>query len=1106
MKRILTAICLAVFFFGYADAQITVSIPDTTVTQAQMTSSGNTVVVPINVTNFNGIGAISLVVTFDPNKVTFDNIVNGPGHGNFSYSSSGDSIYISWFDFNPLNLGNGELLGLSFKNVQGTSPLTFVTSISEIADTGTNVQNINYSNGAITLPAAAPLPATVGGNVWYDANGDGLKDNGEKGVQWVTVDLFKCSGMWLRYALTDSAGNFSFDSLAPGSYTVRFTLIDGNKNYKFTTKGVGNDVTINSSAGQTNDSTGYTDCFDVTSGQVYLSANAGLVNKTSVTPPPSSPASVGDFVWEDSDVNDGIQRVGDPGIPNVTVRLYCCCGDFVDSTVTDSQGHYLFSNLSAGDYRIQFVLPPDYVFVAQHMGSDTTVDSDADTVTGMTSCFTLTAGENLTTIDAGMHKLVSGSGKPLVYIEKNDNLVMAPDSGGTTTYKLTFGNYGTADLYNTTITDTLPAGMSFVSSTFGGETYSGSNIFSYSFGTLTVNAENSVDVTVKITASENQYSNSAYIAGVDYYGNKVIAHGTDVDLADTTSNSENGGVESRGDMATLLLQRQLKIKYGMTTPILKNKGARGITAAYGLSDLIPVFGPYNSKAAEATPFDILGISNAVSSYAVNYTVSTSGVNLRVGGVFSTITAAPYIYDHLKAVCDRLAGYQIDGIKLVNINGYQFYGAELQKASANLSDYAISFSVYETPTGFQVENKWTYEEYKSPSGASSIYNFQVWASSYDAAAQIVTGIISRFKSYGSVSYLNTQQSAPDVFIKTADYTHDGNIHLTVVNNTQAAKSVNINTAFRASQGDDQVQTNANYTVQPGVSEVVINTGIISDANLYMSQAGGFNDEVYVSGGAYSYITGPSSTVSTFTTNTYPQQQLSNYPEGSLVLSGGAYASGQLADWTTVVRSLNAESSPLDLSKYGSIRFDASGTGTIEVIFNMANTQNYNYYAYRVNLTPDTRTYTIDFSQFKEIYGSQSPFDAQGMEDVGFIINTSDNPGMTNYSFEVKNIAFIPTNVTDVSSQTSVPKEFALQQNYPNPFNPSTVIQFSVPKLERLQLNVYNILGQKVATLLNGELAPGMHTVTFDASKLSSGIYFYQLIGNGVNITRKMILTK
>jgi len=91
-------------------------------------------------------------------------------------------------------------------------------------------------------------------------------------------------------------------------------------------------------------------------------------------------------------------------------------------------------------------------------------------------------------------------------------------------------------------------------------------------------------------------------------------------------------------------------------------------------------------------------------------------------------------------------------------------------------------------------------------------------------------------------------------------------------------------------------------------------------------------------------------------------------------------------------------------------------------------------------------------------------------------------------------------------TDLPTDFGLEQNYPNPFNPTTNIMYTVPSKEYVNLTVYNILGEKIATLVDEEKAPGKYTVTFDGSRLPSGVYFYRLHAGKFNETREMVLVK
>ena len=126
-------------------------------------------------------------------------------------------------------------------------------------------------------------------------------------------------------------------------------------------------------------------------------------------PPP--PADIGDFVWNDIN-EDGIQDAGESGIHDVTVELYDCCDNLVDTTATDGSGIYSFI-VAPGDYYVKFILPSGMVFSPQDQGMDDAVDSDADLITGKTVCTTLDPGENDLTWDAGMYCITPpGTGTP----------------------------------------------------------------------------------------------------------------------------------------------------------------------------------------------------------------------------------------------------------------------------------------------------------------------------------------------------------------------------------------------------------------------------------------------------------------------------------------------------------------------------------------------------------------------------------------------------------------------------------------------------------------------------------------------------------------------
>lgn len=175
--------------------------------------------------------------------------------------------------------------------------------------------------------------------------------------------------------------------------------------------------------------------------------------------------------------------------------------------------------------------------------------------------------------------------------------------------------------------------------------------------------------------------------------------------------------------------------------------------------------------------------------------------------------------------------------------------------------------------------------------------------------------------------------------------------------------------------------------------------------------------------------------------------------------------------------------------------------------------------------DSVTYPVAPSTIKGLPDIREDQPSSGMpHDTSFYIGTDINDGglyavriypwyNASSSSTSKYVALYDVRIYGTTSPATAvkngevqPKVFSLSQNYPNPFNPSTSIKFSLAKSGMANLSVYNMLGQKVATLINGNLAAGEHNISFSADNLSSGIYIYQLTsGNGV-ISKKMILLK
>ena len=243
----------------------------------------------------------------------------------------------------------------------------------------------------LTVDAGMRQVAHLGDFVFIDGNGNGLQDAGEPGLAGVTVNLINASGVTPIAATTttDANGKYGFD-VSPGTYAVQVVAPAG---YGITTKDANGNASdaIDSDI----DATGRTPWTTIAAGQVNNTLDAGLLAKT----------SIGDRVWLDANAN-GLQDTGEVGLANVSVNLLDAAGNVVATKTTDANGNYLFGDINAGTYSVKFNAPAGYYLSAKDANANASdsLDSDADATTGKTGTYTLAAGQQNLTVDAGMYQ------------------------------------------------------------------------------------------------------------------------------------------------------------------------------------------------------------------------------------------------------------------------------------------------------------------------------------------------------------------------------------------------------------------------------------------------------------------------------------------------------------------------------------------------------------------------------------------------------------------------------------------------------------------------------------------------------------------------------
>ena len=280
--------------------------------------------------------------------------------------------------------------------------------------------------------------ASLGDFVWHDTNANGVQDPGESGVPGVTVTLYQCSnGNVVGVPITTGPnGEYLFSGLTPGSYYVGFSNLPAG--FFFSPNDMGGNDTTDSDAMP---GTGLTGCEVLDPGENNLTYDAGIYQQ----------ASIGNFVWYDTN-NNGIQDPLEVGVQGVTVTLYQCSNNSVVGVpvTTGANGQYLFSGLTPGNYYVGFSnLPAGFFFSPNDMGGNDTTDSDANTVTGLTGCETLTSGENNLTYDAGLNQTTETCYESCTGNNNVGAILYTTNGNGTVTIRIKFAKTFVDNTYGT---------------------------------------------------------------------------------------------------------------------------------------------------------------------------------------------------------------------------------------------------------------------------------------------------------------------------------------------------------------------------------------------------------------------------------------------------------------------------------------------------------------------------------------------------------------------------------------------------------------------------------------------------------------------------------
>ncbi len=608
-------------------------------------------------------------------------------------------------------------------------------------------------------------------------------------------------------------------------------------------------------------------------------------------------------------------------------------------------------------------------------------------------------------------------------------------------------------------------------------------------------------------------------AGVAANGEAVYASASLSPIYVATSTGEEAGLESNGNLASLVAIRNYRQQHFMrseagkaeTSPLFRVAGVLGVDGPGSLTsqevlDLIPTEGPDGSQGFVTTPRDLYGVTNATSVLAVDYLAQ----NQRLAALFATTSPGDNLYDHTKNICDRLKGATLDRVELISIKGYPFVLSVLAQDNGEV-DYAISFVGYRNGLNYMVDSRFVRGGYKTRIGATGeILNFQVWSFNPAYTIAVVEQILDEMENAGGVDYVSREDDipeVPEVFVQQGSYRAGELVfHL---NKPVGVSEFRFQGEISSIEGGEKttferVVPAAGGAANEGKVVVVLPSGSLFDALLTVTNDVNDNvDQIYLADGSWGKVEDGADGTSIDEFEVLPQGAYET-GGGQYVVERGVKFSGKVEDQITVFRHFRPGGRSVNLVDFDYITFQASGQGVMRLQLEEITGDN-DFFMKEIQLEASPKNYKIDFEELAKRDG-QKGFKGNDASAISFVFDGAAG--------EAREVALVVENIAFGEEETStgtdddglIPTVYSLSQNYPNPFNPSTTIQFGLPEPAEVTLALYDMLGRRVMTIARQDYQAGRHKLTLNASALASGAYIYRLTANDKVFTKVMHVVK
>ncbi len=549
----------------------------------------------------------------------------------------------------------------------------------------------------------------------------------------------------------------------------------------------------------------------------------------------------------------------------------------------------------------------------------------------------------------------------------------------------------------------------------------------------------------------------------------------DVTVKSVTSGN-TGGLESNGDLATLVSRRKLKrlktqdpngLK-SMQKSMLMKRGSNPL----GLDRYMPSTGKFGTEEPRySTPSDLIGVTNSQEVVSVDYYKE----NDRVAAILATATNNS-VYDHSKVICDRLNGSSLEEVRSVRVRGHQVISSKIKREN-DVMEYTVSFSVKLGYPENELFSFWNIDQYP----AGDYNNFQIWGNSFSQVFSLANHIIDTLTAEKALISTIQSEILPDVYVQSGFY-DKGKLHLNIVNRVGAQQTyftgnVKMTEVSSLSTFDTTIPLNGNIREQ-----VVVDTGSLFDIGFSLAtdttQA---IDALYLADGPWGldYVENE-----VLIDQFYIELSQAAANTDSYLVERNPKISGNIRETLNLFRHLKAGELMVDVTEMEQISFDYQSSLPVEVILiTELDTPWESRLRKTIPAASELTRYKIQFSEFLDASGSSMNF--ENLRSVVFSISGNYSSFQT-FDLQLSDVTLAKASVLEEIATTQK------LQNYPNPFTDHTKILLT-QSAERVQLKVFDLSGRMILSQ-NVDIAQGEREVTFTPHDMRPGIYAYTITYN------------